>query len=69
MPEEVLYAIKEIQGTPEELATIRDYVESGADKDAPLGKDRCLIFLVPPPPIFSVKDSKIKWRILRIFMT
>jgi hypothetical protein len=43
MPEEVLYAIKEIQGTPDELAAIRDYVESGAEKDAPLGKDSSLI--------------------------
>ena len=39
MPVEVLHAIKEIQGTEEEVTAIKAYVESGADKEAPLGKE------------------------------
>jgi hypothetical protein len=37
MPVEVLEAIKEAQGTEEELASIKAYLDSGADKEAPLG--------------------------------
>ncbi len=37
MPVEVLEAIKEAQGTEDELASIKAYLDSGADKEAPLG--------------------------------
>jgi len=38
LSEEVLQSIKEIQGTPEELETMKAYLDSGADKEALLGK-------------------------------
>jgi hypothetical protein len=45
MPVEVLHAIKEIQGTEDELASIKSYLDSGADKEAPLGKENSVLEL------------------------
>ncbi len=44
MPVEVLEAIKEAQGTEEELASIKAYLDSGADKEAPLGNLNFFLF-------------------------
>ena len=44
MPVEVLEAIKEAQGTEDELASIKAYLDSGADKEAPLGKFNFFLF-------------------------
>lgn len=38
LSEEVLQTIKELQGTSEELEAIRGYLDSGTEKEAPLGR-------------------------------